>query len=280
MGTCSRISCCSDPARSASFSRSAPYGVSAKVTDAGNLASASAVPDALMPTPPTITAISGESFLLGGSWRGCAYRLDGRPPSDPILGMAPWRVASTSFGSNNVFVVASGLPGMVTNFLVPLAPSMIVTVLEPGGGVSSGLAEAVEASGGEEAAPSWRECCLPSLSLSRALIEVGNTFVATTARGSPPNGSLTKTAQATTNTPESPRAPASNWGTDRGRFGSRPCLSWPRGAFRSSIKAENPRESLRESSTRRFCHSPVAAGRKEAKPKKQRGRLFSHPRRL
>src|SRR5262245_46078563 len=100
-----------------------------------------------MPTPPTTTAIRGESFLLGGSWRGCAYRLDGRAPSGPIFGMAPWRVASTSFGSNNAFVVASGLPGMVTNFLAPLEPSMIVTVLEPGGGVSSGLAAAAATSG-------------------------------------------------------------------------------------------------------------------------------------
>src|SRR5262245_47194738 len=92
-----------------------------------------------MPTPPTMTAIRGESFLLGGSWRGCAYRLDGRAPSGPIFGTAPWRVASTSFGSNNGFV-ASGLPGMVTNFLAPLEPSIIVTVLELGGGVSSGFA--------------------------------------------------------------------------------------------------------------------------------------------
>jgi hypothetical protein len=125
-----------------------------------------------MPTPPTMTAIRGESFLLGGSWRGCAYRLDGRAPSGPIFGTAPWRVASTSFGSKNGFV-ASGLPGMVTNFLAPLEPSIIVTVLEPGGGVSSGFAAGAEASGGEEVVPSWRECCLPSLSLSRALTEVG-----------------------------------------------------------------------------------------------------------
>src|SRR5262245_52973971 len=276
MGTCSRISCCSDPARSASFSRSAPYGVSAKVTDAGNLASASAVPDVLMPTPPTMTAIRGESFLLGGSWRAWAYRLDGRAPSGPIFGTAPWRVASTSFGSNNGFV-ASGLPGMVTNFLAPLEPSIIVTVLVPGGG-SSGFAAGAEASGGEEVVPSWRECCLPSLSPSRALIAVGATFVATTALGSPPNWSLTKAVQATTTTPESPSAPARNWGADNGRFGSRFRLSWPRGAFRSSTKAQDPRESLRESSTRRFCHSHVAAGRKDAKaPKSGGGGLSAAP---
>jgi hypothetical protein len=81
--------------------------------------------------------------------------------------------------------VASGLPGMVTNFLAPLEPSIIVTVLEPGGGVSSGFAAGAEASVGEEVGPSWRECCLPSLSLSRALTEVGATFVATTAMGRP-----------------------------------------------------------------------------------------------
>src|SRR5512132_792038 len=184
--------------------------------------------------------------------------------------LAPWRVASNSFGSNNGFAVASGLPGMVTSFLAPLEPSIIVTVLEPGGDVSSGFA-AADALGGEEAIPSWRACCLPSLSLSRALTEVGVTFVATTAMGSPPNGSLTKAAQATTTTPESPSAPASNWGADTGRFGSRFCLSWPRGAFRSSTKAQDPRESLRESSTRRFCHSHVASGMEDAKAPKSGG---------
>src|SRR5262249_19201594 len=121
-----------------------------------------------MPTPSTMPAISGESFLLGGSWRGCAYRLDGRAPSGPIFGMAPWRGASARFWFKNAFVVGSGLPGGGTQ--LPDAPGarMIVTVLEPGGGVSSGLAAAAVASGGEEAASSWRECCLPSLSLSRA----------------------------------------------------------------------------------------------------------------
>ena len=34
------------------FSRSAPYGAMAKVTDAGSFANASAVPEALMPSPP------------------------------------------------------------------------------------------------------------------------------------------------------------------------------------------------------------------------------------
>src|SRR5262245_36462290 len=98
-----------------------------------------------------MTAIRGESFLLGGSWRGGAHRLDGRAPSGPIFGTAPWRVASTSLGSNNDFV-ASGLPGMVTNFLAPLQPSIIVTVLEPGGGVSSGFARGRRSIG-------WRGGC-------------------------------------------------------------------------------------------------------------------------
>src|SRR5262245_10256316 len=192
--------------------------------------------------------------------------------------MAPWRVASTSFGSNDGFAVASGLPGMVTNFLAPLEPSIIVTVLEAGGGVSSGFAAAADALGGEEAIPSWRACCLPSLSLSRALTETGVAFVATTAMGSPPSGSLTKAAQATTTTPESPSAPASTWGAETGRFGSRFRLFWPRGAFRSSPKAQDPRESSRESSTRRFCHSHVATGMGGAKaPKSGGGGLSAAP---
>jgi hypothetical protein len=78
-------------------------------------------------------------------------------------------------------------------------------------------------------------------------------LAATTATGSPPNGSLTKAAQATTTIPKSPSAPASNWGAETGSFSSLFRLSWPRGAFRSSVaKAQDPRESSRESSTRRF----------------------------
>jgi hypothetical protein len=43
---------------------------------------------------------------------------------------------------------------------------------------------------------------------SRAVADGGADLVATTAVGSPPSGSLTKAAHATTTIPESPRAPA------------------------------------------------------------------------
>ena len=81
---------------------------------------------------------------------------------------------------------------------------MMVTVLEPGGGASTVFAAASGAFGAEPASPSWRACCLPSRSPSRALWVEGGVFVATTAVGSPPSGSLTKAAHATTTTPDRP----------------------------------------------------------------------------
>ena len=77
--------------------------------------------------------------------------------------------------------------------------------------------------------------------------------------------------------PESPSAPASSWGAETGSFGSRFCLSWPRGAFRSSAKAKDPRESLRESSMRRFCQSAVALSTWSYQPKSS-GAAFQPPR--
>ncbi len=61
----------------------------ASVTGAGNFANASAVPVALMPSPPTIMAMRGAAVLSAGSLRGCAKTTNGRPPSAEIFGMAP-----------------------------------------------------------------------------------------------------------------------------------------------------------------------------------------------
>ena len=114
-------------------------------------------------------------------------------------------MASISFGSSSGFdVLPSALPGMVTCCLAPLEPSIIVTVLDPGGGASTGFAAVPDAPYGEVAKPSWRACCLPSLSPSRAVADGGTNLVATTAVGSPPSGSFTKAAHATTTIPESP----------------------------------------------------------------------------
>src|SRR5215475_12859101 len=154
---------------------------------------------------------------------------------------------------------------------------MMVTVLDPGGGASIAFAAAVSAS--DLATPSWRACCLPSRSLSRAVWVEGG-LVATTAVGSPPSGSLTRAAHATTTTPDKPSAPASTWGAETGRFSRRFRLGWPRGAFRSSATALNPRESLRESSTRRFPHRPAATGIAPAftgMAEKDRGGLSAAP---
>src|SRR5262245_41618567 len=139
----------------------------------------------------------------------------------------------------------------------------MVTVLDPGGGASTAFAAAAPASAAESATPSWWACCLLSRSLSRAAwAEDG--FVATTALGSPPSGSLTRAAHATTTTPDNPSAPANSWGAETGRFSRGFRLCWPRGVFRSSVTAPNPRESSRESSTRRLRHRPVAMGSSSA----------------
>src|SRR5262245_25543124 len=197
--------------------------------------------------------------------------------------MAPWRVPSINFGSSNGFCdPLSPLPGIVNSFLVPLDPSIIVTVFDPGGGGSTVLTAASDEAGGELAEPSWRACCLPSASPSRAVVTLDGALVATTAVGSPPRGSLTKAAHATTTKPETPSTPASSCGPETGNVGSRFRLSWPRGAFRSSTKARGPRESSRKSTTRRFRHRPVMTGLNGdgAPDQKQMGRPRAAPLRV
>src|SRR5580765_8019477 len=81
--------------------------------------------------------------------------------------------------------------------------------LRSGRGCLHGL-DGCGVAGGELARPSWRACCLPSASPSRAVWVLGGALVATMAVGSPPSGSLTKAAHATTTKPETPRMPATN----------------------------------------------------------------------
>src|SRR5262249_33996768 len=75
-------------------------------------------------------------------------------------------------------------------------------------------------------------CFWPSPGGFSAFLAIGP--AGTTAIGSPPSGSLTTTAQATTATPASPSTPATNCGPTAGSFDGRLRLSWPRAAFRSS----------------------------------------------
>src|ERR1035441_6385513 len=108
---------------------------------------------------------------------------------------------------------------------------MMVMVLLPGGGAAAGMTTFVDGAW-SDGGPSWRECCSPS----PAGFACGMTGepLATTAVGSPPRGSLTKIAQATTTITNNQSAPARICGAAAGSFGRPFRLSWPRGAFRSS----------------------------------------------
>src|SRR6185437_3524379 len=156
--------------------------------------------------------------------------------------------------------------GTVTSCRVPLEPSMMVMVFDPGG---AGFCFAV--SGALVAASAAMLCwafCAPSGAPGCPGWAEGSDLVATTATGSPPRGSWTNAAHATTMRPDRPSNPASIFGALTGSVDGRFRFSWPRGAFRSSgAKAQDPRESSAESSTRRFPHGccrgyPTRAARK------------------
>src|SRR4051812_11756855 len=122
---------------------------------------------------------------------------------------------------------------MTTSWLLPLEPSMMVTVLAPGGGVAASplsLATVLVVGSGS---PSWREYCRspPGPALACA---AGCGVVATTAVGSPPSGSLTKTPQVTIASPNGRSGAATSCGVFTGSAGKRFFLFWPSGVLRSS----------------------------------------------
>src|SRR6185437_11400392 len=116
----------------------------------------------------------------------------------------------------------------------PLDPSMMVTVLPPGGGTAASPLSLVTALVVGSASPSWRAYCRspPGLALAGT---AGGGAVATTAVGSPPSGSLAKTPQATTASPNRPSSAASSCGVFTGSAGRRFFLCWPSGVLRSSV---------------------------------------------
>src|SRR3974390_2382922 len=187
-----------------------------------------------MPMLPITIAMRGAFLRLDGTVRGprTALRRAYRQRRSAGSRRAAWSPVSSGRPAPRTPTPLE-LPGVMMLWLLPLEPSMMVMILEPGGATAVPAAATVGAVLAETG-ESTLDCCVRSLSgLSCA---APGALAATTAVGSPPSGSLTRIAQPTTTSPNRPSTPASNCGMPIGNFGNFLCfLCWPRGAFRSSV---------------------------------------------